>query len=359
MEYASPVRLPLWQRPLRLLKTYTKPRMTTRRDFLRNSGALALSGLMLPRLTSAADWLSAPLASQPVGIQLFTLFGPMNDDPKGTLEQVAKVGYKEIESAFSLRGGYYGYSAKEFKALVESLGMHWRAHHAMGAPFRPRPDGPRPEAAPTPPPAGGAPAPGAAAPARPRMDFSKMPPMLTLRDNYQQLVDQAAEGGLSYLVCASTPVGTKEEIDKSIEVFQKTGEACKKAGIQFAYHNHATEFDPVADAGNKTPYELILSQTDKNLVKMELDLAWATKAGKDPVALFKEHPGRFPLLHVKDIKADKQTITEVGNGVVDFKRIFESANVAGMKYFFIEQDMAPNGIADITTSYNNLKKMLA
>lgn len=331
--------------------------MTTRRDFLRTSSALALGGLMLPRLTTAAEWLTAPQAARPVGIQLFTLFGPMNDDPKGTLEQVAKVGYKEIESAFSLRGGYYGYSAKEFKALVEGLGMHWRAHHAMGAPFRPRPQA----GAPTPPASStstqGAAAPGGAA--RPRMDFSKMPPMLSLRDNYQQLVDQAVEGGLTYLVCASTPVGTKEEIDKSIEVFQKTGEACKKAGIQFAYHNHATEFDPVADAGGKTPYELILSQTDKNLVKMELDLAWATKAGKDPVALFKEHPGRFPLWHVKDIKADRQTITEVGNGMVDFKRIFAAANIAGMQYFFVEQDMAPNGIADITTSFNNLKKVLA
>lgn len=341
--------------------------MTTRRNFLRTSGTLALGGLMLPHLTDAADWLAAPQAARPVGIQLFTLFGPMNDDPKGTLEQVAKVGYQEIESAFSLRGGYYGYSAKEFKALVEGLGMHWRAHHAMGAPFRPRPQA----GAPTPP------APGAAAPgattqgaatpggtppggaARPRMDFSKMPPMLSLRDNYQQLVDQAAEGGLTYLVCASTPVGTKEEIDKSIEVFRKTGEACKKAGIQFAYHNHATEFDPVADAGGKTPYELILSQTDTELVKMELDLAWATKAGKDPVALFKEHPGRFPLFHVKDIKADRQTITEVGNGVVDFKRIFAAANIAGMKYFFVEQDMAPNGIADVRTSYDNLKKIQA
>lgn len=335
--------------------------MTTRRDFLRTSSTLALGGLMLPRLTAAADWLNAPLAARPVGIQLFTLFGPMNDDPKGTLEQVAKVGYKEIESAFSLRGGYYGYSANEFKALVESLGMHWRAHHAMGAPFRPRPDGPRldgPRPQVTPPPAGAS-TQGAAAPARPRMDFSKMPPMLSLRDNYQQLVDQAAEGGLTYLVCASTPVGTKEEIDKSIEVFQKTGEACKKAGIQFAYHNHATEFDPVADAGGKTPYELILSQTDKELVKMELDLAWATKAGKDPVALFREHPGRFPLFHVKDIKADKQTITEVGNGIVDFKRIFAAANIAGMKYFFVEQDMAPNGVADVRTSFDNFKKIQA
>lgn len=327
--------------------------MTTRRDFLRTAGAFTLGGIALPAFaTPNGLFTNAPVP--PIGIQLFTLFGAMNEDPKGTLKQVAAVGYKEIESAFSLRGGYYGYTAKEFKSLVADLGMTWRAHHAGGAPFRPRPatGGPGPGG---PPPTAGAPTPppGNA----PRMDFSKMPPMLNLRDNYQQLVDQAAEGGLTYLVCASTPVGTIDEINKSIEVFQKTGEACKKAGIGFAYHNHSTEFDAVE--GGKTPYELILSQTDKELVKMELDLAWATKAGKDPVALFNEQPGRFPLWHVKDIKADKNSITEVGNGIVDFKRAFAAAKIAGLRYFFVEQDMAPAGIESITTSYTNLKKLLA
>ncbi|WP_332367919.1 sugar phosphate isomerase/epimerase [Spirosoma telluris] len=189
------------------------------------------------------------------------------------------------------------------------------------------------------------------------MDFSKMPPMLSLRDNYQQLVDEAGEGGLTYLVCASTPVATLDEIQKSIEVFQKTGEACKKAKIGFAYHNHATEFDAVE--GGKTPYDLILSQTDKDLVKMELDLAWAVKAGKDPVKLFQEHPGRFPLWHTKDIKSDLKTITEVGNGVVDFKSAFAAAKTAGLKYFFVEQDMAAQPIESITTSYTYLKKLQA
>ncbi|GAB4020768.1 sugar phosphate isomerase/epimerase family protein [Spirosoma koreense] len=331
--------------------------MTSRRRFIRDAGAIALSGLALPHFSNAQHlFTSAP--GYPIGLQLFTLFRSMNEDPKGTLEKVAAAGYNEVESAFSTRGGYYGYSAKDFKSLVTGLGMTWRAHHAMGAPFRPRPANP-PTGTPSPgagaPPAGGqTPAGGAQ---RPAMDFSKMPPMLSLRDNYQQLVDEAAEANLSYLVCASTPVSTIDEIKKSIEVFQKTGEACKKAKIGFAYHNHATEFDPVE--GGKTPYELILSQTDKDLVKMELDLAWATKAGKDPVALFNEQPGRFPLWHIKDIKSDKTTITEVGNGMVDFKRIFAAAKTAGLKYFFVEQDMAANPVESITTSYNNLKKIIA
>lgn len=316
---------------------------TSRRQFLRTAGALSLSSLVLP----TAD-LFAGAPAYPVGIQLFTLFKAMNEDPKGTLEKVAAVGYKEIESAFNLRGGYYGYNTRDFKALVSDLGMVWRAHHAGGAPFRPRPAAPA---------AGGTPP---AAPARPAMDLSKMPPMLNLRDNYQQLVDEAAEGGLAYLVCASTPVGTLDEINKSIEVFQKTGEAARKAGIGFAYHNHATEFDAVpGDPAGKTPYELILSQTDSDQVKMELDLAWATKAGKDPVALFNERPGRFPLWHVKDIKADKTTITEVGNGVVDFKRVFAAAKTAGLRYFFVEQDMAPLGVESTQTSFTNLKKILS
>ncbi|CAN5410213.1 sugar phosphate isomerase/epimerase [soil metagenome] len=328
--------------------------MKTRRSFLRDAGVLTLGSLTLPGLVlpqvAQGNPLLPTVVPPPIGLQLFTLFKPMSDDPKGTLEKVAAVGYKEIESAFSLRGGYYGYKAKEFKSLVEGLGMTWRAHHAMGAPFKPRPT---PPSSPTSATGGGQ----AGATPRPSMDFSKMPPLLSLRDNYQQLVDEAGEGGLTYLVCASTPVATLDEIKKSIEVFQKTGEACKKAGIGFAYHNHATEFDPVE--GGKTPYDLILSQTDKDLVKMELDLAWATKAGKDPVKLFEEHPGRFPLWHTKDIKADLKTITEVGNGVVDFKKAFAAAKTAGLKYFFVEQDLAAQPIESITTSYENLKKMLA
>jgi sugar phosphate isomerase/epimerase len=336
--------------------------MTTRRHFLRDASALALGGLVLPQLSRSEQLLAGivPDATWPIGIQVFTLFRQMNEDPKGTLEKVAAVGYKEIETAFNTRGGYYGYSAKEFRKIVSDLGMTWRAHHAGGAPFRPRPAAVASPAA-SGPPAGAGQAPAAAqTPAggqRPAMDFSKMPPMLNLRDNYQQLVDEAAEGGLSYLVCASTPVATLDEIKKSIEVFQKTGEAAKKAGIGFAYHNHSTEFDPVE--GAKTPYELILSQTDKDLVKMELDLAWAYKAGKDPIALFNEQPGRFPLWHVKDMKDDHKTITEVGHGSVDFKRTFSAAKTAGLKYFFVEQDMAPGGIDSITTSYNNLKKLLS
>lgn len=306
-----------------------------RRHFLKKAGALAAGSLALPYLSKASGLTDLFAAEKSVGIQLFTVFEKMNNDPKGTLEKIAAIGYKEIESAFSTRGGYYGYKPKEFKKVVEDLGMTWRAHHALGAPFKLPP--------------------GRKLPVGSDGKPITIPAMMNLRDNYQQLVDDAAEAQLSFLVCASTPVGTLDEVKNSIEVFQKTGEASKKAGIGFAYHNHATEFDPVE--GGKTAYELVLSQTDKDLVKMELDLAWATKAGKDPVALFKEHPGRFPLWHVKDIKKDLQTITEVGTGVVEFKRIFEAAQIAGLKYFFVEYDLAPS-LDTVQTCYTNLKKVI-
>ena len=315
--------------------------MQNRRTFLKTSGLFALGGLTMP---AYAQNFFAPEAFPRPGLQLFTLFRAMSDDAKGSLEKVAAIGYKEIESAFSLKDGYYGYSPKEFKKIVEDLGMTWRAHHVGGAPFRPRP------AQSSSPAASGAQNAGAP----PRQMPANMPKRLNLLENYQQVVDEAAEGGLSYLVCASTPVGTLDEIKKSIEVFVKTGEACKKAGLGFAYHNHATEFDNVE---GKTPYDLILSQTDPALVTMEMDMAWVVKAGYDPVELFKKQPGRFPLWHTKDIANDLKTPTEIGNGVVDFKKIFANAQTAGLKYYFVEQDMAPNPFESIATSFNNLKKI--
>jgi sugar phosphate isomerase/epimerase len=138
-------------------------------------------------------------------------------------------------------------------------------------------------------------------------------------------------------------------------VFSKTGEACKKNGVQFAYHNHTTEFDEVE--GHR-PFDYILSNTDKDLVKMELDLAWATKANQDPVALFKQHPGRFPLWHVKDLDKDMAKILPVGQGVVDYKRIFANAKSSGMKHFFVEHDMPENAFESLATSMKYMKDVL-
>jgi sugar phosphate isomerase/epimerase len=107
------------------------------------------------------------------------------------------------------------------------------------------------------------------------------------------------------------------------------------------------------------PFDFILSNTDKDLVKMELDLGWATKAGQDPKELFKQHPGRFPLWHAKDMDKVNKAPAEVGTGIVDFKSAFDHAKDSGMKYFFVEQDQAPQPLQNVTNSYNYLKKLLA
>ena len=319
--------------------------MSTRRTFLQQTGAVALGGLLLPRLTNARSLFIPKAAPRSIGLQLYTLGDLMTTDTKGTLQKLAAIGYKELESAGSGKGNFYGYKPKEFATMVKDLGMNWRSAHVGGAPFtmenimkmaKTAADSARIQ--------------------KMAERFKNMPKMLNLKDNYQELADNAAEGGISYLVCSSIPVSTLDEIKTAVDVFSKSGEACKKNGVQFAYHNHTTEFDEVE--GHR-PFDYILSNTDKDLVKMELDLAWATKANQDPVALFKQHPGRFPLWHVKDLDKENKNPAEVGTGIVDFKHIFDNAGESGMKYFFVEQDQAPQPIQNVTNSYNYLKKMLS
>jgi sugar phosphate isomerase/epimerase len=320
--------------------------MSNRRKFLRQSGTIALAGLLGPRLLHAAQLFDANpwKSSMPIGLQLYTMGELMVNDPQGTLQKIAAIGYKEMESAGSMKGNYYGFAPKEFSAMVKAAGMHWRSAHIAGAPFS-------------------------------REDIMKMaktaddsariekilermkdrPKSANLKENYQQIADEAAAGGLSYVVCSSIAVNSMDQIKIAVDVFSKAGEACKKNGVQFAYHNHVTEFDTIEGV---RPFDYILNNTDKDLVKMELDLAWATKAKQIPADLFKLHPGRYPLWHVKDLDKEKLQPAEVGSGVVDFKSAFDNAKESGMKYFFVEQDGAPQPLQNIGNSYAYLDKLV-
>ncbi len=314
-----------------------------RKQFMRQSGTFALGGLLLPNF-GYPDFFKNK-ATMPIGLQLYTLGNLMTTDTKGTLQKLAAVGYKELESAGSQKGNFYGYTPKEFAAMVKDAGMTWRSAHVGGAPFTMEQ------------------VMKMAKTAEDSARIKKMEPMIknmakipNLKDNYQKLADDAAEGGISYLVCSSIPVSTMDEIKMAVDVFSKAGEACKNNNVQFAYHNHQTEFDNI---DGHRPFDYILENTDKDLVKMELDLAWATKAKQDPVELFKLHPGRYPLWHVKDLDKNTMNPTEVGAGIIDFKRIFDNATVSGMKYFFVEQDGAPQPLQNVTNSFNYLNKMLS
>ncbi len=304
--------------------------MTNRREFLRRSGAFAMGGLMLSKSSFASPTLMNPLPEP--GIQLFTFFNVIDDDVEGTLKKVAALGYKNIESAFSKKGGYYGMKPTEFSAFLKSLGMSWKSHHVLGAPFK-------------------MPA-GAKMPTGPDGKPITIPPMRNLTDNNQELIDEAAAGGIEYLVCASIPVGSMVETKASLAVLNKTAEAAKKAGIQFAYHNHDQEFKAVDGI---VPYELFLSETDKDALKFELDIAWAVKGGADPVKLFERYPGRFPLWHTKDLDKEHKTILPVGEGTVDYKKYFAARDTAGLKYYFVEHDMPADPFASITSSLKYIK----
>jgi len=293
--------------------------MTSRRNFLASAALLSAGVLVSPSL------LAAPKRRY-IGLQLYTVRDAMAKDPAGTLAQLAKIGYNSVEGAtYTGSQKFYGMSAKEFAALLKRNGMIMpSSHYRLG---------------------------------EEQMNGAAVPG--TMLHDWDRAVDDAAAAGVKYMVCAylsESERGTLDHYKYVADQLNKAGERCQKAGLQLCYHNHDFEFQ--AQDG-QLPYDLLLA-TDKKLVKMELDLYWVSKAGKDPLDLFKQHPGRFPLWHVKDMdKTPKQFFTEVGNGSIDFKKIFAQAQLAGLQYFFVEQDVTPGSPFDsVTKSMAYIKKNL-
>ncbi|QKG51944.1 sugar phosphate isomerase/epimerase family protein [Hymenobacter sp. BRD67] len=293
--------------------------MSSRRDFVKSATLLSAGVLVSPRL------LAAP--KQYIGLQLYTVRDAMQQNPAGTLAKVAQLGYNSVEGATytgSLK--FYGMEPAAFAKVLRENGLIMPSSHYMLG----------------------------------EAQQNGQPTQGTILHGWDKAVDDAAQVGVKYMVCAyllDTERGNLDHYKLIAEHLNKAGERCKKAGIQLCYHNHDFEF--AAQAG-KLPYDVLLSLTDKSLVKMELDLYWATKAGHDPVALFKANPGRFPLWHIKDMdKTAERSFTEVGNGSIDFKRIFAEAKLAGMQYFFVEQDKTPGSPFDsIRQSIAYLKRTL-
>ena len=287
--------------------------MINRRSFLKTSALFSAGVLVAPKLF-AYD-------KKHIGLQLYTVRDAMGKDVAGTLAKVAEIGYSSVEAGYG-EGKYYGVEPKAFAGLLKKNGLIMpSAHYQLG-------------------------------------EASKGKG--TILNDWDKAVEDAASIGQKYMVCAwlaPSERGSLDHYKKLAEDFNKAGETCKKAGVQFCYHNHDFEF---IQENGKYPYEILLENTDKNLVKMEIDLYWLTKANQDPIALIEKHPGRFPLWHVKDMdRTEKKMFTEVGNGVIDFKKIFTKANTAGLKYFFVEQDICPgNPFDSITKSISYIKKNL-
>ncbi|MGY3212579.1 TIM barrel protein [Mucilaginibacter sp. HD30] len=289
--------------------------MISRRDFVKTSAILSAGVLAAPQLL-AAD-------KKYIGLQLYTVRNAMQKDPAATLARVVGVGYNSVEGAtYSGSEKFYGLDAEAFSALLKQNGLEMLSgHYALGE--------------------------------------EKTNPGSILT-GWEKAVDEAKKVGLKYMVCAYLNPNERGSLDhykKLAADFNKAGELCAKAGIQFCYHNHDFEF---IQQDGKYPYETLLANTDKKLVKMEMDIYWVCKAKQDPIALFNQHPDRFPLWHVKDMDSTpRANFTEVGNGVIDFKKIFAQAKKSGMKYFFVEQDSTPGDPFDsITKSFNYIKQNL-
>ena len=286
----------------------------SRKSFIKASAF----ALMTPMLSKLDLQVKSP---SKIGLQLYTLRDAISKDLEGTLKKVAAIGYKEVETFGYSDGKFFGKTPGQFKALLKAYGLNpVSGHYGAGV--------------------------------------ENKTTKGTLSNDWERAVNDAAELGQKYVICAYlTPNERKsiEDYKKYVDLFNKAGEVAKKVGLQFGYHNHDFEFQKL---DGEIGYDYIAGKTDPKLVKLELDLYWVVKAGLDPVDLFKQYPGRFPLWHVKDMDKSDKSFAEVGTGSVDFAKIFAARKLSGMTNFFVEQDVTKGPVFDaITTSYKNLITM--
>src|SRR5215475_11942553 len=266
-----------------------------RRDFLRTTGLSITAAAISSRFPES---LYAYPFGKPVGLQLYTVRDQLEGNLVSTIQQVAKIGYKDVE-IYSL----YGKSPAEFNRILNDNGITASSGHYM---------------------------------------------LRDVKTNWDKHVEDAKTLKLKYMVNAILQPEERTSFDdfkRLVEVFNKAGETTQKAGIQFCYHNHNFEFTKYGDT---TAYEYLLKTVDPKLVKFEMDCFWVTHAGEDPVAFFHKYPGRFPLLHIKDMKdkpapaheldAKMGLFAPVGHGTIEWKRIFAAAPGGGMEHYFVEQD---------------------
>ena len=276
-----------------------------RRSFVRRLLLGAASAACLPE--SGAAFGKRRLSK--IGLQLYTVRKELEADFEGTLAKVAAAGYREVEFA-----GYYKHTPAEVKAVLARNGLSAPSAHFQS---------------------------------------------VVSSGGVREAIEAAKVIGHEYLVYAYLPAEERRSLDdyrRLAERLNRAGEECVRAGLTFGYHNHDFEFAPME---GRIPYDLILEGTDKALVKMELDLYWITKGGQSPLAYFRKHPGRFPLVHVKDMDdTPRRYFTEVGRGTIDFKEIFAASKQAGIRHYFVEQDETPaSPFTSIKTSIDYLRRL--
>ena len=273
-----------------------------RREFVQT---MAGAGLAIACTGSSRAPRAARL--EKVGIQLYTVRDQMKADFEGTLAHIAEIGYKEVEFA-----GYFDHAAADVKAILN--------RHGLAAPST-------------------------------HVAFEN-------DEKWKAALDTAKTIGHEYIVMPWIPQERRKTLDdwkNFAQVFNHAAQMAHDAGIQFAYHNHDFEF-PKMDG--QVPYDVLLQNTDPKLVQLEIDLYWITKAGQDPLAYFSRWPGRVPLVHVKDSAGPPEhKMVDVGQGKIEWKRIFAKREQAGIKHFFVEHDQPPQPFDDIAASYKYLSQL--
>lgn len=312
-----------------------------RRNFISNAAILSAAGL----LSSSELFARSPLLDK-IGIQFFSLPKLLEKDLPGTLSMLSKMGYKEVElygpypfstaaaqqrwnavtPSLGFKGsGYFGHTAAEIKKMLDDNGLAAPSMHT---------------------------------------DLD------TLQTNMEQLAEAAHATGTEYVALPSIPDEKRKTLDdykKMADAFNKIGEAAKKAGVKFAYHNHGYG---LKEMNGQVPLKLILDGTDPSLVFFEMDLYWTTAGGADPVTLLEAYKNRYHLMHVKDMAKkvqfsgdggdSKQWIelfpymTTAGSGVLDLKTILTKAKAAGVKHFIVEQDMVAEPETALKKSHDYL-----
>ena len=282
-----------------------------RRRFVRQSAAAAAAGAVLgPAALSPPARAATGLGAVPdaLGVQLYMVRDLLANDMAGTLETLARLGYRQVEAK-----SMHGRAPQDVRALLDVLGLTCPSVHAD---------------------------------------------LLPLRDDAEAILDKAVTLGAEYLVLAwfdeperpPTLDGWAALADELNALAQRAADA----GLRFAYHNHAFEF--ASYGGDRPAYDVLLDRLDPSLVDFQIDFYWAAVAGYDPVEYVRRHPGRFPLWHLKDAGPDDE-IAPVGAGRLDWRRIFATSETAGLRYLFVDAEDTGRDLATARASIDFVRTL--
>lgn len=248
---------------------------------------------------------------QRLALQLYTVRDEMNQDPKATLTKLAKLGYTHIEHANYKDRKFYGFTVKEFKTILDDLQLKMPSGHTTMS----------------------------------KNDWNSKTEDFT--DTWKQTVDDAAAMGQRYVISPSMwgVENTADDMGRFMELFNKSGELCKKAGMKFGYHNHDFEF--TTKIGDELLFDFMLKNTDPALVAQQLDIGNMYTVGAQALDYINKYPGRFELMHVKDIlrlnpvtdPKPKYENCQLGKGEIPLQKILKAAKkIGGTSLLVIEQE---------------------